>query len=95
MFKSIFVLLTIFLFTINHGLSQTINWGSLKEDQKHIININIGFDYSISYGVTYSYRLKSKLPILLNVDFSVPAINNGFDDLKTKIGWPSQFTPSQ
>lgn len=80
----ILIALTFFIQII--GYSQTINWNNLKKEQTHIINTNIGWDYSINYGVGYGYQIKSELPIVLNIEFSVPSGNNLLDDVKTKIG---------
>lgn len=85
-YKSVFLIAAVFLFSISAAHAQTLNWGSLKKEQKHVASIYAGFDYGVTYGIGYSYHLKSKLPMLLNIDFSVPAGENGFDDLKTKIG---------
>lgn len=80
----ILIALTFFIQII--GYSQTINWNNLKKEQTHIINTNIGWDYSINYGVGYGYQIKSELPIVLNIEFSVPSGNNLLDDVKSKIG---------
>lgn len=69
----------------NCALSQTVNWKVL-ESTKHIINANLGLDYSMFYGVGYGYKLNTKLPIVLNANFSLPAGENTIDDFKTKIG---------
>jgi hypothetical protein len=66
--------------------SQSVNWASLKSEQKHIANINAGWDYGLVYGLGYSHQLKSKLPILLNLSYSFPSGEKLFDDFKTKIG---------
>jgi len=84
--KSVFLIAVVFLFSITAVHAQTLNWGSLQKEQKHVVNMYAGFDYAVVCGIGYSYHLKSKLPMLLNVDFSEPAGENGFDDLKTKIG---------
>jgi hypothetical protein len=84
--KSNFLLLILFLFSFSAAHSQSLNWESLTSDQKHIVNIHAGMEYAIVFGASYSYRIKSPVPILLNVDFSIPAGENIMDDFKTKIG---------
>lgn len=69
----------------NKSKAQTVNWNSL-EDSKHIISASIGWDYSVSYNLGYAYRLKTKSPILLHGNFSVPSGEKLFDDFKTKLG---------
>jgi hypothetical protein len=80
----VFVALLFFITKESH--SQSINWGSLKNNQKHIFHVNAGFDYGVVYGIGYSYQFKSKLPALLNISYSLPSGGKLFDDFKTKIG---------
>jgi hypothetical protein len=84
--KLILLILISFLSSIDSINAQSINWQSLKIEDKQIVNAHVGFEYAIVYGIAYSYRLKSVTPIFLNVDFSVPAGKKVFDDLKTKVG---------
>lgn len=69
-----------------NAFSQSINWESLDKDQKHIFNINAGAEYGLTLGAGYGYHLKSKMPIVLNFEYSFPAGNELTDDFKTKIG---------
>ncbi|HEX7904329.1 MAG TPA: hypothetical protein VF487_10650 [Chitinophagaceae bacterium] len=69
-----------------NAFSQSINWKSLDKEQKHIININAGAEYGLTAGAGYGYQLKSKMPIVLNVEHSFPAGKRLMDDFKTKIG---------
>lgn len=66
--------------------AQTLNWSSIQTDQKHLANVNIGWDYSASAGLGYAYILKTKIPAAINAQFSVPAGENLTDDLKAKAG---------
>jgi hypothetical protein len=79
------LLFLVFIFHLQDLNAQTINWNSL-DNANHIINANFGLDYSISYGVGYSYKLKTRLPIAISANFSMPSGENLFDDFKTKIG---------
>ncbi len=67
-------------------LSQEINWHNLQKDQKHLINVNAGLDYGLSYGARYGYQLRSKIPVIGILDFSIPSGENLADDFKTRIG---------
>lgn len=88
--KSKYKIITVVLVILSIQFSinaQTINWTSLKKEQMQIFNANAGWDFAINYGVGYGYQLKSKLPIIVNLEFSFPAGGNaGFDDHKVKIG---------
>lgn len=83
--KIVVVLLLALTFQHNTAISQTLNWAKL-DSTKHILNANIGLDYSVSYGIGYGYKLNTKLPIVLNANFSLPIGENLFDDFKTKVG---------
>ena len=76
------------LSNISVCLSQNLNWASLKRDQRHILNVNAGYDYAFTYGVGYGYQMKTKFPIVLNLEHSQPAGEDIFDDFKTKNRWP-------
>lgn len=65
--------------------AQAVNWRSL-ENTKHLISVGIGWDYGIGYSLGYCYQFKSKLPIALTTQFSIPSGEKPFDDFKTKIG---------
>ena len=84
MFKNILV--TAFIVTSLSSYSQTINWARLQKTDKHILNINAGIDYSLTAGLGYGYQLKTKIPIVLITDYSMPFGDNLLDDYKTKFG---------
>ena len=68
------------------AFAQNINWRSLQTDQQQIISLQMGFDYGFTTGIGYGYRLKTKKPLLLHIDYSFPAGDHPFDDFKTRIG---------
>jgi hypothetical protein len=68
------------------GYTQNINWQSLNKGDKHILNINSGFEYGLIYGVGYGYQLNLSLPVVLNLEYSFPSGRDFIDDFKTKIG---------
>lgn len=74
------------LFTSSILCAQTFNWGSLRSDQKHILSLNVNSEYAVTYGAGYGYKLKTKLPVILNADYSFPSGGNITDDFKTKVG---------
>ncbi|HEX6226304.1 MAG TPA: hypothetical protein VFZ52_17920 [Chryseolinea sp.] len=82
----IIVIVTIGIFFQREGLSQNLNWAHRNSSQRHVLNVNLGFDYAFSYGVGYGYRLKTKFPVVLGLEHSQPAGEKVFDDFKTKIG---------
>jgi len=54
--------------------------------QKHLVNLNVGFDNASVIGIGYGYHLKTKMPLVLNLEYSMPLGDRTFDDFKTKIG---------
>jgi len=66
--------------------TQTINWQSLKKEDKHIFTINSGFEFGLTYGVGYGHQLATKMPVVLNLEYSFPSGKNLTDDFKSKIG---------
>ena len=66
--------------------AQTFNWNNLHKDQKQILHFNVNAEYAVTYGVGYNYKLRSKLPIILNAEYSFPSGKNIADDFKVKIG---------
>lgn len=80
------IIITIFIFSLFTKIySQNINWESLNEE-KHILNINTGWEYSFVYGIGYAYKLETKIPIVLESTVSFATGEVIFDDLKTRIG---------
>ena len=68
------------------AFSQNVNWGSLKPETKHLLTLNVGWDYGLVYGIGYSYQLKTKMPVLLQASYSIPSGGKLLDDFKAKIG---------
>ena len=67
--------------------AQTINWASLNDGNKHIFNANLGFEYSLIYGLGYGHQFKTKFfPMVVSAEYSFPSGNNIIDDFKAKIG---------
>lgn len=80
------IVFLISLLTTHISQAQTINWESLQENQKYILNVNAGWDYSFVYGLSYGYHLNTKIPIILESSISLASGEVIFDDFKTKIG---------
>jgi hypothetical protein len=85
MIKTAAAIFSCIAFTSN-AFTQTINWQSLKTEDKHILNINAGVEYGLIYGAGYGYRINTKMPVVLNLEYSFPSGKNVTDDFKSKIG---------
>ncbi len=79
-------LIVITLIIKNCSYAQTLNWASLDKEQRHILNLNASLDFGVTYGIGYSYHLKTNLPIVLNIEHSHPSGDKILEDFKTKIG---------
>lgn len=78
------------LFISVSSFSQEINWAQLPIKQSHIININVGLEHGTVIGVGYGYQLNTKIPIIINAQFSKPFGYTFLDDFKTKLGIQSK-----
>jgi hypothetical protein len=68
------------------GFGQTMNWQSLKKEDKHVLNINSRLEYGLIFGAGFGYQLNTKMPVVLNLEYSIPSGKNVTDDFKSKIG---------
>ena len=87
--KTLIIRIVILAITLFYGSAkaQSINWASMKEENKHVVNANIGWDYSVSYGLGYGYQFKIwKFPTIANLEFSFPSGDKLLDDFKTELG---------
>jgi hypothetical protein len=80
------IVILLWLLSFTTTLAQTINWKNLKKEEKHLLNATVGWEHGLVYGVAYGYKLKTKLPIVVDASFSIPSGETVFDDFKTKIG---------
>ena len=80
-----------FFGTVNILPAQNINWRGLHAEQIHLINLNVGWDYGSTIGIGYGYKLKTAIPIVLNVDFSLPFGSRLLDDFKVKVGGQAEL----
>src|SRR5262245_4721433 len=71
---------------LNLSFAQNINWKTLQPSQRHIVNLNVGFDNATVIGVGYGYHFNTRMPLIVNVEYSMPMGDMVFDDFKTKIG---------
>lgn len=79
--------ITILLYLLPNKLNaQNINWRVFNQEQKHIIGVNTGFDFGLTYGINYGRKLNTKLPIVINGEFSLPSGNKFLEDFKVKMG---------
>nr|WP_319509355.1 hypothetical protein [uncultured Draconibacterium sp.] len=79
----------VFLLTLKAGIvnAQDINWNDVENGKKHFVTLSLGEDNSSYYGLTYGYNIgNTKLPLILDAEFSVPFGEDVFDDWNSRIG---------
>lgn len=84
--KKFIASLLILFVAADASVSQTINWKSLGEDQRNIVQLNFGYDYGVTAQAGYGRLFTLIRPVLVGVDFSIPMGQNLVDDFKTKLG---------
>src|SRR4030095_1352379 len=80
------IITTILSMPVNYSFAQNINWKNLQPYEKHVLNLNVGFDNATSVGIGYGYHFDTKMPLLLNAELSLPFGDKVFDDSKLKLG---------
>lgn len=84
---NIYIILAALMLGMNTINAQTINWGSLDTTDRHMIHAHAGADYGAVMGAGYGYQIRNKFfPAIATIDYSFPAGEELFDDLKTRIG---------
>lgn len=68
------------------GYSQNINWRSLREDQRNIIQLNAGYDFGVTAQVGYARSLTVIRPVVVGLDYSFPMGSSLTDDFKVRLG---------
>ncbi len=67
--------------------AQNINWQAFKSEQKNLVYLQTGWDYSVNFGAGYGRKFDTKLfPVMVNIEYSFPAGKRLFDDFKVRIG---------
>lgn len=68
------------------GYSQNINWRSLGEDQRNVVQFNFGYDFGVTAQLGYSRLFTLVRPVIVGLDFSVPMGSVLVDDFKVRMG---------
>ncbi len=76
-----------FLFFQNKIYAQVINWGTISNQNKHLLHVNAGADYGVTVGLGYHHLIPIKnFPLWIGGECSMPAGNELADDFKVKLG---------
>lgn len=83
--KSIAVLL-IAMAVAEVGHAQNINWKSLSEDQRNVMQFNFGYDFGVTAQMGYSRSFTLIRPVMVGLDCSLPMGSDLLDDFKVRLG---------
>ena len=68
------------------GYSQQINWRALNDDQRNIVQLNLGYDFGMTAQIGYSRSLGFPKPLLVGIEYSFPMGSDLVDDFKVRLG---------
>jgi hypothetical protein len=84
--KTLFVTMLIATGLAGAARSQNVNWKSLAEDQRNIIQLTTGYDYGVTAQLDYSRSLTLIRPAVVGLNFSIPMGQSLIDDFKIRAG---------
>ena len=84
--KKLVAVIAVVMAVAEVSYSQNVNWRSLREDQRNVIQFNFGYDFGVTSQVGYSRSFTILRPVLLGLDYSVPMGNVLTDDFKVRVG---------
>ena len=71
---------------VEAGYSQNINWRSLSEDQRNVIQFSVGYDFGATAQLGYSRSFTLIRPVIVGLDYSFPMGSDLTDDFKVRLG---------
>jgi hypothetical protein len=66
--------------------SQNINWRSLGEGQRNVVQLGFGYDYAATAQFAYGRTFSWVRPVMVSLDYSVPMGEDLLDDFKVRLG---------
>ena len=84
--KNIIAAMIIMMAVSEAGYSQNINWRSLREDQRNVVQLNGGYDFGATAQVGYARSFSLIRPIVVGLDYSFPMGSSLTDDFKARLG---------
>src|SRR5512146_2610704 len=68
------------------GHSQNINWRSLGENQRNVVQFNAGYDFGATAQLGYGRSFTIFRPVFVGLDYSFPMGSDLTDDFKVRLG---------
>jgi hypothetical protein len=84
--KTVIAALIITMALFQPGFSQNVNWRSMQDDQRNIIQFDFGYDYGVTTQLGYGRAFDWIRPAVLTLDYSLPMGKDLVDDFKVRLG---------
>ncbi len=84
--KKVVVVILFVLALAETGYPQNVNWRSLREDQRNVVQLNFGYDFGATAMLGYSRSFTLVRPVILGLDYSFPMGSDLLDDFRVRIG---------
>lgn len=68
------------------GYSQNVNWRSLGDDQRNMVQLDAGYDFGAIARVGYSRSFTMVKPMIVGLEYSFPMGSALVDDFKVRLG---------
>jgi hypothetical protein len=84
--KKIAAVMILVMAMVGVSSSQNVNWRSLGEGQRNVIQFNFGYDFGATAQVGYAHSFTIILSVLVGLDYSFPMGGVLLDDFKVRLG---------
>ena len=84
--KNIIAAIIVMTAMVGTVYAQNINWRSLRDDQRNVMQFNFGYDYGVTAQLGYSRSFSMIRPAMVGLDFSFPMGRDLLDDFKVRLG---------
>jgi hypothetical protein len=73
--------------------SQEIAWFNNDQTSGHLISIHAGADIVSSFGISYGYKFKGKIPFVIGTELTTPFGGQIMDDFQASLTAQTMFRP--
>ena len=84
--KKLVAVIVVVMAVAEVSYSQNVNWRSLREDQRNVVQFNFSYDFGVTAQLGYSRSFTLIKPVIVGLDCSVPMGSDLVDDFKVRIG---------
>lgn len=73
--------------------SQEIAWFNMDQASEHMVTLHVGADFVSNFGVSYGYKFKGKIPLVIGTELTTPFGGQIMDDFKASLTAQTIFRP--